>query len=120
MHECYKSSNNIKCSHVLCIPGFGVDFGELCVSLVQVIFTLNLVLGSGRGSFVSALHVSGLCLRDITDDEACVDELRMMFRFFGAVMVRRAQKVNFYKLHFLPPLLLIISPQISRISYFDL
>ncbi|XP_031436916.1 sorting nexin-14-like isoform X2 [Clupea harengus] len=33
--------------------------------------------------------------RDITDDEACVDELRMMFRFFGAVMVRRAQKVDF-------------------------
>ncbi|KAL2081871.1 hypothetical protein ACEWY4_021689 [Coilia grayii] len=33
--------------------------------------------------------------RDITDDEACVDELRMMFRFFGAVIVRRAQKVDF-------------------------
>ncbi|XP_076128317.1 sorting nexin-14-like isoform X1 [Alosa pseudoharengus] len=33
--------------------------------------------------------------RDITDDEACVDELRMMLRFFGAVIVRRAQKVDF-------------------------
>uniref|UniRef100_A0AAY4DE96 Sorting nexin 14 n=1 Tax=Denticeps clupeoides TaxID=299321 RepID=A0AAY4DE96_9TELE len=32
--------------------------------------------------------------RDITDDEACVDELRQMFRFFAAVMVRRAQKID--------------------------
>uniref|UniRef100_A0A3Q3G785 Uncharacterized protein n=1 Tax=Labrus bergylta TaxID=56723 RepID=A0A3Q3G785_9LABR len=39
-----------------------------------------------------------LCLfslfRDITDDEACVDELRMTFRFFASVLVRRAQKVK--------------------------
>ncbi|KAM6954376.1 sorting nexin-14 [Aplochiton taeniatus] len=32
--------------------------------------------------------------RDITDDDACVDELRMTFRFFAAVLVRRAQKVD--------------------------
>uniref|UniRef100_A0A8C7KNV5 Sorting nexin 14 n=1 Tax=Oncorhynchus kisutch TaxID=8019 RepID=A0A8C7KNV5_ONCKI len=31
---------------------------------------------------------------DITDDEACVDELRMTFRFFASVLVRRAQKVD--------------------------
>ncbi|XP_028252620.1 sorting nexin-14-like isoform X2 [Parambassis ranga] len=32
--------------------------------------------------------------RDITEDEACVDELRMTFRFFASVLVRRAQKVD--------------------------
>ncbi|KAG7331700.1 hypothetical protein KOW79_005669 [Hemibagrus wyckioides] len=32
--------------------------------------------------------------RDITDDEACVDELRQTFRFFASILVRRAQKVN--------------------------
>ncbi|XP_035630343.2 sorting nexin-14-like isoform X2 [Oncorhynchus keta] len=32
--------------------------------------------------------------RDITDDEACVDELRITFRFFASVLVRRAQKVD--------------------------
>ncbi|XP_041661146.1 sorting nexin-14 isoform X3 [Cheilinus undulatus] len=32
--------------------------------------------------------------RDITDDEACVDELRMTFRFFASVLLRRAQKVD--------------------------
>ncbi|XP_030626203.1 sorting nexin-14 isoform X5 [Chanos chanos] len=32
--------------------------------------------------------------RDITDNEACVDELRQTFRFFAAVLVRRAQKVD--------------------------
>uniref|UniRef100_A0A3B4YZI0 Sorting nexin 14 n=1 Tax=Seriola lalandi dorsalis TaxID=1841481 RepID=A0A3B4YZI0_SERLL len=35
-----------------------------------------------------------LVFRDITDDEACVDELRMTFRFFASVLVRRAQKVD--------------------------
>lgn len=35
---------------------------------------------------------SGSC-RDITDDEACVDEVRMSFRFFASVLLRRAQKV---------------------------
>jgi hypothetical protein len=42
------------------------------------------------------MHIS-LCFslhdRNITDDEACVDELRMTFRFFASVLVRRAQKV---------------------------
>lgn len=33
-------------------------------------------------------------LRDITDDEACLDEVRMTFRFFASVLVRRAQKVT--------------------------
>ncbi|XP_036438260.1 sorting nexin-14 isoform X1 [Colossoma macropomum] len=32
--------------------------------------------------------------RDITDDEACVDEVRQTFRFFASVLVRRAQKVD--------------------------
>ncbi|KAK2889794.1 sorting nexin-14-like isoform X3 [Channa argus] len=32
--------------------------------------------------------------RDITDDEACVDEMRMTFRFFASVLVRRAHKVD--------------------------
>lgn len=32
--------------------------------------------------------------RDITGDEACVDEMRMTFRFFASVVVRRVQKVN--------------------------
>lgn len=33
-------------------------------------------------------------LRDITDDDACIDELRVTFRFFASVLVRRAQKVT--------------------------
>lgn len=33
-------------------------------------------------------------LRDITDDEAFVDELRVTLRFFAAVLVRRTQKVR--------------------------
>lgn len=32
--------------------------------------------------------------RDISDDEDCVDEIRMSFRFFSSVLVRRAQKVD--------------------------
>ncbi|XP_068609792.1 sorting nexin-14-like [Brachionichthys hirsutus] len=32
--------------------------------------------------------------RDITDDDACVDEVRTTFRFFASVLVRRAQKVD--------------------------
>uniref|UniRef100_A0AAY4ASR9 Sorting nexin-14 n=2 Tax=Denticeps clupeoides TaxID=299321 RepID=A0AAY4ASR9_9TELE len=32
--------------------------------------------------------------RDLTDDEAFVDELRVTLRFFAAVLVRRAQKVD--------------------------
>uniref|UniRef100_A0A8C9T2A3 Sorting nexin 14 n=1 Tax=Scleropages formosus TaxID=113540 RepID=A0A8C9T2A3_SCLFO len=32
--------------------------------------------------------------RDITDDEAFVDELRVTLRFFASVLVRRAQKVD--------------------------
>ncbi|XP_037606254.1 sorting nexin-14-like isoform X2 [Sebastes umbrosus] len=32
--------------------------------------------------------------RDITDDEACVDEVRMTFRFFSSVLLRRAHKVD--------------------------
>uniref|UniRef100_A0A3P8TVB7 Sorting nexin 14 n=1 Tax=Amphiprion percula TaxID=161767 RepID=A0A3P8TVB7_AMPPE len=32
--------------------------------------------------------------RDITDDEACLDEVRMTFRFFASVLVRRAQKLK--------------------------
>ncbi|XP_051909318.1 sorting nexin-14-like [Hippocampus zosterae] len=32
--------------------------------------------------------------REITDDEACVDELRWSFRFLASVLVRRAQKVD--------------------------
>ncbi|XP_017295480.1 sorting nexin-14 [Kryptolebias marmoratus] len=32
--------------------------------------------------------------RDITDDEACLDEVRMIFRFFASVLIRRAQKVD--------------------------
>lgn len=35
-----------------------------------------------------------LCpIRDITDDEACVDELRQTIRFFAAVLAHRTQKV---------------------------
>lgn len=34
--------------------------------------------------------------RDITDDEAFVDELRVTLRFFAAVLVRRTQKVTSY------------------------
>ncbi|XP_068199102.1 sorting nexin-14-like isoform X2 [Antennarius striatus] len=32
--------------------------------------------------------------RDITDDDACLDEVRTTFRFFASVLVRRAQKVD--------------------------
>ncbi|XP_073708846.1 sorting nexin-14 [Garra rufa] len=32
--------------------------------------------------------------RDITDDEACVDELRQTIRFFAAVLAHRAQRVD--------------------------
>uniref|UniRef100_A0A8C1YUV7 Sorting nexin 14 n=1 Tax=Cyprinus carpio TaxID=7962 RepID=A0A8C1YUV7_CYPCA len=32
--------------------------------------------------------------RDITDDEACVDELRQTIRFFAAVLAHRAQRVR--------------------------
>lgn len=34
-----------------------------------------------------------LC-RDVTDDEAFVDELRVTLRFFAAVLVRRTQKAR--------------------------
>lgn len=34
--------------------------------------------------------------RDVTDDEAFVDELRVTLRFFAAVLVRRTQKVSQY------------------------
>ena len=37
---------------------------------------------------------AGLFFRDITDDEAFVDELRVTLRFFAAVLVRRTQKVK--------------------------
>lgn len=37
--------------------------------------------------------------RDITDDEAFVDELRVTLRFFAAVLVRRTQKVTRYALY---------------------
>ncbi|KAM4528949.1 sorting nexin-14-like isoform 2-T2 [Fundulus diaphanus] len=32
--------------------------------------------------------------RDITEDEACLDEVRTTFRFFASVLIRRAQKVD--------------------------
>uniref|UniRef100_A0A6Q2YKF3 Sorting nexin 14 n=1 Tax=Esox lucius TaxID=8010 RepID=A0A6Q2YKF3_ESOLU len=32
--------------------------------------------------------------RDITDDEACIDELRMTFRFFASVLVRRTSSTD--------------------------
>ncbi|KAM9355959.1 sorting nexin-14-like isoform 2-T2 [Pholidichthys leucotaenia] len=32
--------------------------------------------------------------KDITDDEACVDEVKMTFRFFASVLIRRAQKID--------------------------
>ncbi|XP_070400658.1 sorting nexin-14 isoform X2 [Nothobranchius furzeri] len=32
--------------------------------------------------------------RDITEDEGCLDEVRMIFRFFASVLIRRAQKVD--------------------------
>ncbi|MEQ2171943.1 hypothetical protein GOODEAATRI_015792, partial [Goodea atripinnis] len=32
--------------------------------------------------------------RDITEDDACLDEVRMTFRFFASVLIRRAQKVD--------------------------
>lgn len=32
--------------------------------------------------------------RDITEDEACLDEARTTFRFFASVLIRRAQKVD--------------------------
>lgn len=35
-----------------------------------------------------------LLFRDVTDDEAFVDELRVTLRFFAAVLVRRTQKVK--------------------------
>ncbi|KAK5619801.1 hypothetical protein CRENBAI_007206 [Crenichthys baileyi] len=31
--------------------------------------------------------------RDITEDDACLDEVRMTFRFFASVLIRRVQKV---------------------------
>ena len=43
----------------------------------------------------TVLKLSPVDFRDITEDEACVDELRMTFRFFASVLVRRAQKVTF-------------------------
>lgn len=51
------------------------------------------------GHWATTLSVVNLCqdfvlFRDITDDEACVDELRQTFRFFASVLVRRAQKVS--------------------------
>ncbi|XP_016521357.1 sorting nexin-14 isoform X2 [Poecilia formosa] len=32
--------------------------------------------------------------RDITEDDACLDEVRTTFRFFSSVLIRRAQKVD--------------------------
>lgn len=40
------------------------------------------------------LTVQVFFFRDITDDEAFVDELRVTLRFFSAVLVRRTQKVT--------------------------
>ncbi len=47
-----------------------------------------------RHTWGSCYDLVPLVFRDITDDEACVDELRMTFRFFASVLVRRAQKVT--------------------------
>uniref|UniRef100_A0A8C4HW86 Sorting nexin 14 n=1 Tax=Dicentrarchus labrax TaxID=13489 RepID=A0A8C4HW86_DICLA len=45
-------------------------------------------------SIAEVPHDVSLNQLDITDDEACVDEVRMTFRFFASVLVRRAQKVD--------------------------
>lgn len=39
--------------------------------------------------------------RDITDDEAFVDDLRVTLRFVTAVLVRRAQRVMYYFIIFI-------------------
>lgn len=79
--------------------GARVGSGEFCISLVQVSsfyhsferFDLGFLSGFWNVYFIM-LFIT-LLYRDITDDEACVDELRMTFRFFASVLVRRAQKV---------------------------
>uniref|UniRef100_A0A674E927 Sorting nexin 14 n=1 Tax=Salmo trutta TaxID=8032 RepID=A0A674E927_SALTR len=77
-----------------------VGSGEFCISLVQVSsfyhsferFDFGFLSGFWNVCFIM-LFIT-LLYRDITDDEACVDELRMTFRFFASVLVRRAQKVD--------------------------
>lgn len=73
---------------------FTLGTGNYCFYVFFLFYNFYFTFGLGREAFDNALYVIYLCLRDITDDEACVDELRMMFRFFGAVIVRRAQKVS--------------------------
>lgn len=53
---------------------------------------------------------SFLLFRDVTDDEAFVDELRVTLRFFAAVLVRRTQKVkkNLAKLECKPGSIIIL------------
>lgn len=75
--------------------GVRVSPGELCVPLVQV-RRKKVFYGFKfkEKTCKSCNKLPPLVLRDITDDEACVDEVRMTFRFFASVLVRRAQKVR--------------------------
>uniref|UniRef100_A0A4W3IHD3 Sorting nexin 14 n=1 Tax=Callorhinchus milii TaxID=7868 RepID=A0A4W3IHD3_CALMI len=45
-------------------------------------------------SEVSELKVSEFIVGEVTDDETFIDELRATLRFFAAILVRRAQKVD--------------------------
>lgn len=65
----------------MCIPGTGEP---LAVAQTQTL----LQLCRARSDRTARLS------RDITDDEAFVDELRVTLRFFAAVLVRRTQKVT--------------------------
>lgn len=97
-----KSLKNISHNEVMTVfllssdrpAGVRADPGELRVPLVQV-WTPPWLIGENV-VFVLWLEVSALCdpFRDITDDEACLDEVKMTFRFFTSVLIRRAQKVT--------------------------
>lgn len=60
--------------------------------------------------------------RDVTDDEAFVDELRVTLRFFAAVLVRRTQKVkkNLAKLDCKPgPIMILKKNNLFLLSQVD-
>ncbi|MEQ2204973.1 hypothetical protein XENOCAPTIV_022188, partial [Xenoophorus captivus] len=72
--------------------------------LPNVFFPIKPRNNVGPACFVSVEEPSGVFelvlekfvypwYRDITEDDACLDEVRMTFRFFASVLIRRAQKV---------------------------
>lgn len=60
----------------------------------KLLFFLNVLAGKFKAKFNLTFFFFYDAIRDITDDEACVDELRQTIRFFAAVLAHRAQRVH--------------------------